>query len=127
MAQITFGLMLGCPLPPPPAGQSWWHETVQRDGKWVDVDGLMESCDPTPDTDEDNSVVGFFVAAGAFGKRGVPFLEGPVDLTAIGQDERYTEALREAAANWLAFAAQLAERGVALGEPRLWLVEAEVV
>lgn len=126
MGQMTCGIMLGCRLPKAPKGKAWWGESEEVDGKWVYREGLLEMCDPEPDTDENSAVIGFFVAVGASGKRGAPSLTGPIDLAAVGTDKRYAKAIKRALTQWAKAVAFLAGHGVALDEPRLWLVETEV-
>ena len=132
MGQMTYAVMYGCRLPEAPEGTTWWGgDSVEIEGKWVYDDGLLESFEPepggqTPNTDEESNVVGFFVAAGASGRKGVPDLEGPIDLSNFAGDERYGAAIEGARTSWGFFAAFCSQQGVALGEPHLWLVEAEV-
>jgi hypothetical protein len=122
--------MLGAPLPKPPKGKTWWGDSELVGAKWVHEDGLFEVYKPgrgaEPKTDENSKIVGFFVAVGASGKRGIPYLEGPIDLALAKSDQRYHDAYMRACAAWEKFAAFCQEHEVTLEAPRLWLVETEV-
>lgn len=130
MGQMTYAAMYGCRLPELPAGKTWWGDSAEIEGKWVYSDGLLESFKSEtgrePTTDEESNVVGFFVAVGASGRDGVPYLEGPINLSNFAGDERYGEAIERARTSWWLFAAFCDQQGVALSEPCLWLVETEV-
>lgn len=96
-------------------------------GEWVYEDGLLDKYGtPRVRRDEDGKVIGFSVAVGASGERGVPYLSGPIDLANFTTDKRYAKALERARERWEHFAAFCAVEGVAFPEPILWLVELEV-
>lgn len=130
MGQMTFALMLGCPLPKEPKGKTWWGDSEEVNGEWVYKDGILEAHKagrgPEPETDEEGKIVGFYIAAGASGKDGCAPLEGPIDLANIETVKTYAKPIKKARAAWVKFAAFCAEQGAPLTEPRFWLVETEV-
>lgn len=110
MGQITFGLMYGT-----------------RDADIDDLeDFLAEFEESEPEYDESYEVLGYLIAAGASGRRGLPDLEGPIDPANVDADERYVDAIKTARSEFAKFEAFALSKGVKLDNPRLYLVEIEV-
>jgi hypothetical protein len=74
---------------------------------------------------EGTGFLGFFIAAGASGKDGLPYLEG-FCLATLDSNKRYTKPMRAAANAWAKFSDWCEARQILLPEPHLWLVECEV-
>jgi hypothetical protein len=81
-----------------------------------------------PDHEYDGGdLVGFWIAAGASGKDGLPRLRTlVVSKEAIRTTEPYARAYRNARRRWRRFAKWAAAQGVTLPKPRLWVTETEV-
>jgi hypothetical protein len=131
MGQMTFALMLGCKMPKEPRGKRWWGDSEQVNGEWVYQDGLLEMYKPPrgkrePKTDENNEVLGIYVAVGASGADGCPDLEGPINVADVMSHKRYAKSIQKAWDSWRPFAAFCKEQGVTLPDPHVWLVEVEV-
>lgn len=69
--------------------------------------------------------LGYFIAAGASGKDGVPKLES-FRLDSLDSDKRYAKATKLAAKRWAKFADWCERHGMKVPEPHLWLIETEV-
>ena len=126
MGQFCFAIMFGCETPADVPGFAW-GEGVEReiDGEWVDVEWFWSGCAHQPTFDYPHKTMGFFVACAGSGKRGVPRLDGPIDLAAIDSDARYAERIQWLRSCWSVCREYAARHGVPLPEPRLYLVETE--
>jgi hypothetical protein len=116
MGQMTFGVLYGVLAEPPEQFEDGWYEVVK---KYAET-GNSKPSEPSPDG------IGYWVAVGASGKDGVPYLEDPFPLTDIASVPEYREAAAKAALDWQKFAVWAKGKGIALDEPKLWLVEVEV-
>ena len=80
---------------------------------------------PEWEGDSEPAFLGFFVAAGASGKNGIPFLNA-FQLDALDGDKRYKKAMKNAGDGWAAFSDWCSLQGICLPEPHLWLIATEV-
>ena len=110
MGQLTYGILVGTRAP-----------------EGVDLYELAETVKPPclPAFPPDSRLVGFWVAVGASGKKGVPYL-GEVRLGHVDATEPYAKACSEARRQWMEYARWAREQGVEIGGGELWLAEAEV-
>ncbi len=82
---------------------------------------------PDWETDGKPHLLGFWVAAGASGKNGLPSLNRKaVALEDIPTTEPYARAYRNARRRWRRFARWAKTQGVTLPKPRLYLTPTEV-
>lgn len=137
MGQMTFGLFYGVQAAAVPLRVNLeWLLDDYRAAKSDAILSLAESegCDlwtasrrlvPDWETGSDPAFLGFFVAAGASGKEGVPQLK-PFRLSSIDENEEYTQAMHSAKSAWSLFLQWCVSRGIMLPEPELWLTETEV-
>lgn len=70
-------------------------------------------------------LLGFYIAVGASGKRGVPSLEA-FTLSRAGVREAFPDGYKAARRRWRRFAKWAATQGVTLPKARLYLTETEV-
>jgi hypothetical protein len=130
---MTYGLLYGVQTPPDNIESLLEeYQAAQRDviaslakeascEHWEAADHVV----PDWETASDPSVLGFFIAAGASGREGVPYLK-TFRLDAVGEDDDYNEAMRAAQPAWDSFAQWCADKGIVLPEPAVWLTETEV-
>ena len=130
MGQMTFAVMLGCPMPKAPDGKAWYGDSEEVAGEWVWKDGIFDiykaGRGPEPKTEESNAIVGLFIAVGASGEDGCAPLEGPIDLASVETVKAFAKPLKRARAAWVKFSAFCAGQGAPLTDPRFYLVEVEV-
>lgn len=82
---------------------------------------------PDLETETGTPMLGFWVAAGASGKDGLPnLLNLPVPLAALRTTEPYARAYRNARRRWWRFVRWARTQGVELPRPRLWITGTEV-
>lgn len=146
MGQMTVGIMLGIEVP---EGLRLRGDT--RDES-TEEDGILENweeecelrmralaakigCEswevghrfiPREETVGDRTLLGFWVAVGAEGERGVPRLGGAMPLDPMVVRERYAKSHKRAVRRWQRFAKWLRGRFVSLPAARLWIAETEV-
>lgn len=133
MGQMTHAVMYGVSEPRLPKGKSWYGDSVEVNGEWKYRNGLLEDFKPgrgprpdTPSGDSEDHVVGFWVAVGASGERGVPDLGRGFPLDDFLSVKAYRKSYDRAKKAWAKFALFCRAQGVKLPKPRLWLVETEV-
>jgi len=74
------------------------------------------------DDDDELCLIGFWVAVGGSGQKGIPYLSS---FPLTRPYERYGDAIDLVKERWRIFAAWCAEQGHVLGEPELFLMETE--
>jgi hypothetical protein len=111
MGQMTYGLIFGIPN---------YTEVENLDSEiiWDEY----EKIDDSIGVNYDSNFLGFYVAVGASGKDGVPYLEG----FRITDPLAYAEQIKEASDKWWKFAAWCKKKDIILPTPELWLIECEV-
>jgi len=137
MGQTTMGIMWGVRVP---EGVCMWDDenfAGLLDRWWRRMDGRDRY---VPDYEPDAGVAGFWIAAGASGKDGLPILDEwkspgytPVEMTRAGVRSAFPKAYRNAVARWARFRRWCdTHRDLAGAEhfaqtaPSLWLVPTEV-
>ena len=152
MGQITIGILFGVQAPEgvelysddSESGllERWYDRNaaaIAARRQWIDrrcmsVPGTMpwqfESGEqrivPDLETETETPMLGFWVAAGASGKSGLPYLGAAVPLSAIRTTEPYARAYRNARRRWWRFVRWARTQGVELPRPRLWITQTEV-
>lgn len=120
MGQMTYGLMYGCKQKPLESWEDGWYEVIGTKDGYNPRKGPRLAAPEAPD------IIGFWVAVGASGKRGVPILDD-VATDDIRRHPEIGPAYGAAVAAWAPFAAWMMKKHlVTLPEPRLWLVQTEV-
>lgn len=118
MGQMTFGVLYGDQANPP----------GEADDGWDDL--LDEYPEEAPDSEwpyGDKCFIGYWVAAGASGKDGVPHLaQVPFALADFAVTAPYDVACKDAAKKWQAFAKWAKKKGCNFDKPKLFLLETEV-
>ena len=124
MGQMTFAVMYGSDRTPPESLDEGWYSLIEqyRPGRGLAPD--------RPHGDGQPEIVGFWVAVGASGKKGVPdldtnfLLDGYPGLAAVA---KYRQAHARAFRAWERFAKWAKKKhGIDFGLPHLWLVQTEV-
>ncbi len=124
MGQMTMAVMLAVD-----AGEA----PESMDDGWYDLLGAYKAgrgpkpATPTGDADMPD-LIGFWVAVGASGEDGYPYLDQsfPLNLAGFLTVPEYKKAYDRAQKAWTKFAAWAEKKGHKFGEPRLWLVQTEV-
>jgi len=113
---MTYGVMLGTKMeedPPERFADGWYSYKAGKSG-------------PRPDMNENADVIGFWIAVGASGECGVPCLDEDFQLDEMAMVPDYAKRITACESAWPKFADHARANGVALGPPRLWLVQTEV-
>lgn len=157
MGQLTVGILYGCKIPDDVLLLTEDAEVDGDEGlldRWAEVNraeieaadkavegacalypGVMpyefeSGCDrfvPDMEYDGGEPLMGFWIAAGASGKNGIPRLRAlVVDAKKLSTEEPYAKAYRKAVERWDRFAAWAKSRGVKLPKARLWVTQTEV-
>lgn len=123
MGQMTYALLYGCKMRKAPKSlgdEGWWALAEEYESDWKKR--------PAVDYNDEHEAnfLGFWIAAGASGKDGVPVL-GSFPLDDLLSIKSYKKAHERAVNAWVAFAKWAHEtKGIDLGAPRLWIVQTEV-
>lgn len=151
MGQMTVGILYGCK---PPKGVLLHDEEAYESGlfdRWYKASAAAieaaqakinaecqanpgmgyrlayEEFEPAHELDGDVELLGFWIAAGASGKSGLPRLETPTpNAKRLCAREPYATAYRNAVERWGRFAAWAATQGVKLPRAKLWVTQTEV-
>lgn len=157
MGQMTVGILYGCKPPkglvlrddfaetPEDAGLLYRCDMAFNDQIAARQAEIDAACMATPgtmpyefegasavfvpdwETDAEEELIGFWVAAGASGKNGLPTLGLiPVNAKRLCAREPYATAYRNAVERWDRFAAWAATQGVKLPRAKLWVTQTEV-
>lgn len=118
MGQMTFGILYGVQANPPAGAHDGWDDLLDE--------YLAES----PDTEWPHGgecFMGYWVAAGASGKNGVPHLAlAPFALADFAVIAPYGVACKDAKKKWEVFAEWAKKKGCHFDDPKLFLLETEV-
>lgn len=118
MGQMTFGVLYGVQANPPAEAHDGWNDLMD------------EYPEEAPDSEwpyDGECFIGYWVAAGASGKDGVPHLaQVPFALADFATTAPYEAACKDAAEKWLVFAEWAKAQGYVFDQPRLLLLETEV-
>lgn len=120
MGQMTFALLFGAEQP---EGVDFWDESCA-----VELDKWRKKCRSdaaVPESPYQSTIqlLGFYVAAGASGRDGVPYLEG-FAVDEVGT--LYAKEIAAARERWERFAAWCKTKGHDLPAGKLYLTETEV-
>jgi hypothetical protein len=121
MGRMTYAVMYGCKMKQAP-------KSLGDEGWWALAEEFPERASrPAADYNDEHQThfLGFWVAAGASGKQGIPTL-GTFPLDDLLIMPAYKKAHDRAVKAWAKFAAWAEKRGIKLDPPRLWLVQTEV-
>lgn len=123
MGQMTYAILYGCKMKRAP-------KSMGDDGWYTLIEEYKARRGPKPDVDYNDEhraqFMGFWVAAGASGKDGIPTL-GTMPLDGMLSIGAYKKAHERAVDAWVDFAKWAHEtKSIDIGAPALWLVQTEV-
>lgn len=121
MGQATYGILFGIVDSDPERSETLRDEWDKKNH--VRSYAARRAVSPDYTCIADTPYLGFWIAVGASGMDGVPYLD---DVCLSNLDAVYSESIKLAKERWAKYADWVKQKGITLADAQLWLIETEV-